>query len=164
MVIIEDTAAAKNTFAQMYGDVPWPNNVVPEPNRMNWPRAIDNIANIMEVAAIWMTNKMAVGVSMIDSDARGRVAINGHAGIEVKVLTHRTTKADTILQRSAVMEEMGSCMTQINGYYNLMPDVATERELNNLFRGAIGVEEVANIDYDATVTRIRNREFAAVRR
>ena len=55
-------------------------------------------------------------------------------------------------------------MTHINEYYNMMPDVDTELELTNLFRGAIGVESVPNIDYDATVMMICNREYGAVRR
>ena len=138
--------ATKKAFAQMYGDVPWHNDVVAEPARMNWPRVIQNLANRMEGAAMWMINKMAACVSMIDADARERREINGLASLDVKVLTLMTTREDAILQRSAVMEETGTCMTHINEYYNMMPDVATELELSNLFIIAIGVEEAPNID------------------
>ena len=65
---------------------------------MNWPRVIQNLANRMEGAAIWMIDKMAAGVSMIDADARGRIEINGLAGLDVKVLTLTTTREDAILQ------------------------------------------------------------------
>ena len=78
------TAAAKKAFAQMYGDVAWQNNIVAEPARMNWPRVIQNLANRMELAAMWMINKMAAGVTMIGADARGRIEING---LDVKVIT-----------------------------------------------------------------------------
>ena len=101
---------------------------------------------------------------MIDADAREKIEISGLAGLDVKILTLTTTREDAILHCSAVMEEMGTCLTHINKYYTMMPDVDTELELTNLFRGAIGVEEVPNIDYDATVTMIHNMEYGAVRR
>ena len=100
-------AAAKKLLAQIYGDVPWHNDVVAEPARMNWPRVIQNLANRMELATMWMINKMVAGVTMIGADARGRIEINGLAGLDVKVLTNTTTRDDVILQCSAVMEEMG---------------------------------------------------------
>ena len=40
----------------------------------------------------------------------------------------------------------------------MMPNVDTELELVNLFRGAIGAEELPNVYYDAKLTVIQNRE------
>ena len=57
---------------------------------MNWPKVMLNIANEQSAAANWMITKMAAGVTMLDADTRGRLQINGVAGLDVKVLTHTT--------------------------------------------------------------------------
>ena len=135
LVIIEDTvrnprgraaymAAAKKAFVQMYGDVALRIDIaVAEPARMNWPKLIQNLRNRMEGAAIWMFHKMV-------ADDRGRIESIGLAGLDVKVLTLTTTREDAILQCSAVMEEMGTCMTSNNEYYNM-----TRQQLQWMYPG-----------------------------
>ena len=100
----------------MHGDVPWPNDVAAEPARMNWPRVILTLANRQSVVAEWMIGKMAAGITLLGADTRGRMQINGLAGLYVKVLTNTTTRDGAILQCSAVMEEMGVCMNEITIY------------------------------------------------
>ena len=75
LVAIEDTmripgggaayiAVTKKLFAQMYREIPWANDAVAEPARMNWPRVILNLANREYVAAEWMIDKMEAGITM----------------------------------------------------------------------------------------------------
>ena len=59
------------------------------------------------------------------------------------------------------MDEMRTCMGEINGYYNMMPNIDTETEIANLFRRGIGVEDLPNVDYEATLMMIQNREYGA---
>ena len=103
LVIIEDTmknpgggapyiAGAKRAFATMYGDVPQAADLAVEPARMNWSSAMLKIANEQSATANWMITKMVAGVTMLDGDTRGRLHINGLAGLDVKVLTRTTTR------------------------------------------------------------------------
>ena len=62
---------------------------------------------------------------MLDGDTRGRLHINGLAGLDVKVITRTTTRDAAILECSEVMDDLRVCMGEINEYYNMMPSVET---------------------------------------
>ena len=80
-----------------------------EPTRMNWPKGM-NITNEQSAAANWMITKMAAGVTMLHADTRGRLQINGLAGLDVKVLTHTTTR-DAVFWSDGMNEYISAQIT-----------------------------------------------------
>ena len=175
LVIVEDesilptqgaayTAAARKAFAQQYGDVPWEDEVAAEPARMHWPMALFRLAEHMFAAAEWMEGKRLAGEEMMLSDNQGRIAINELAGIDIRVLTRRTTKEEAIEKCAETMGKLDDALTLINTFYRDMPTAEMERDIYRIFPGGMGVVERADLEYDATMLLIRAGDIEAVRR
>ena len=83
---------------------------------------------------------------MLEGEKRGRLHINGLAGLDVKVPTRTTTRDEAILECSEVMDDLKICLGEINEYYNMMPNVEIAAQMEIAFRGPNAVENYPNID------------------